>query len=107
MLQQHRDVLVPFVPGGIGRSLAVLVLDGRVGATLHEHADNRVVDGTWWRNPDPAQPQISIASEFRVELGLKVGDRLAFDRIATAFAGQDHVTGFPGNPPTRPGLMLK
>lgn len=30
-------------------------------------------------------------------------DRLAFDRVATAFAGQDFVTGFPENPPTRPG----
>jgi len=29
--------------------------------------------------------------------------RLAFDRIATAFSGQDWVTGFPDNPPTRPG----
>lgn len=33
-------------------------------------------------------------------------DRLAFDRVATAFAGQDFVTGFPDNPPTRPGGAL-
>ena len=33
-------------------------------------------------------------------------DRLAFDRIATAFSGQDFVTGFPENPPTRPGGAL-
>ncbi len=33
-------------------------------------------------------------------------DRLAFDRIATAFSGQDFITGFPGNPPTRPGGAL-
>ncbi|MEI7445113.1 MAG: CoA transferase [Burkholderiales bacterium] len=33
-------------------------------------------------------------------------DRLAFDRIATAFSGQDWVTGFPDNPPTRPGGAL-
>ena len=25
-------------------------------------------------------------------------DRLAFDRIATAFAGQDYIAGFPDNP---------
>ena len=30
-------------------------------------------------------------------------NRLAFDRIATAFAGQDWITGFPENPQTRPG----
>jgi len=33
-------------------------------------------------------------------------DRLAFDRIATAFSGQDFITGFPENPPTRPGGAL-
>jgi len=33
-------------------------------------------------------------------------DRPAFDRIATAFAGQDFITGFPNNPPTRPGGAL-
>ena len=33
-------------------------------------------------------------------------ERLAFDRVATAFAGQDFVTGFPDNPPTRPGGAL-
>jgi formyl-CoA transferase len=33
-------------------------------------------------------------------------DRLAFDRIATAFSGQDFITGFPDNPPTRPGGAL-
>lgn len=41
--------------------------------------DNRVVDGQWWKSPDPAKPQVSIATEFRDELGLKVGDRLTFD----------------------------
>lgn len=29
--------------------------------------------------------------------------RAAFDRIATAFAGEDYITGFPDKPPTRPG----
>lgn len=30
-------------------------------------------------------------------------DRAAFDRIATAFAGQDHITGFPDKPPAHVG----
>jgi len=30
-------------------------------------------------------------------------ERAAFDRIATAFAGQDHITGFPDKPPAHPG----
>ncbi|MCX5837344.1 MAG: CoA transferase [Deltaproteobacteria bacterium] len=33
-------------------------------------------------------------------------DRLAFDRIATAFAGQDYITGFPDKPPVRPAGAL-
>jgi putative ABC transport system permease protein len=41
--------------------------------------DNRVVDGTWWTNPSPSKPEVSIATEFRDELGLKLGDRLTFD----------------------------
>lgn len=41
--------------------------------------DNRVIEGQWWRDPDPAQPLVSVASEFQTELGLKVGDRLSFD----------------------------
>jgi crotonobetainyl-CoA:carnitine CoA-transferase CaiB-like acyl-CoA transferase len=33
-------------------------------------------------------------------------DRAAFDRIATAFAGQDYITGFPDKPPAHPGGAL-
>ena len=33
-------------------------------------------------------------------------NRPAFDRIATAFAGQDYITGFPDKPPTRPAGAL-
>jgi crotonobetainyl-CoA:carnitine CoA-transferase CaiB-like acyl-CoA transferase len=33
-------------------------------------------------------------------------NRTAFDRIATAFAGQDYITGFPDKPPTRPAGAL-
>lgn len=32
--------------------------------------------------------------------------RAAFDRIATAFAGQDYITGFPDRPPSRPAGAL-
>ena len=41
--------------------------------------DNRVVQGSWWHNPDPKQPLVSVASEFQEELGLKLGDKLSFD----------------------------
>jgi putative ABC transport system permease protein len=42
-------------------------------------ADNRVVAGRWWQGPDPARPEVSVATEFQEELGLKLGDRLSFD----------------------------
>ena len=42
-------------------------------------ADNRVVQGSWWQDPDPRQPLVSVASEFQEELGLTLGDRLSFD----------------------------
>jgi putative ABC transport system permease protein len=42
-------------------------------------ADNRIVAGRWWRNPDPGRPEVSVATEFQEELGLKLGDRLTFD----------------------------
>ena len=42
-------------------------------------ADNRIIDGQWWREPDRAHPLVSVASEFQEELGLKLGDRLSFD----------------------------
>ena len=42
-------------------------------------ADNTVVAGRWWQQPDPARPEVSVATEFQEELGLKLGDRLSFD----------------------------
>jgi putative ABC transport system permease protein len=42
-------------------------------------ADNRIVAGRWWQNPDPARPEVSVATEFQEELGLRLGDRLSFD----------------------------
>ena len=41
--------------------------------------DNAVTMGAWWTDPDPATPLVSVASEFQEELGLNVGDQLAFD----------------------------
>jgi putative ABC transport system permease protein len=42
-------------------------------------ADNRLVQGSWWQSPDPKHPQVSVATEFQDELGLKLGDELSFD----------------------------
>jgi putative ABC transport system permease protein len=41
--------------------------------------DNRIVAGRWWQDPDPKAAEVSVASEFQEELGLRLGDRLSFD----------------------------
>lgn len=41
--------------------------------------DNRLVAGHWWPSGGATEPSVSIASEFRDELGLRLGDRLDFD----------------------------
>jgi putative ABC transport system permease protein len=41
--------------------------------------DNRLVEGEWWRDGDGGGPRVSVEQEFAGELGLKVGDRLAYD----------------------------
>ena len=40
--------------------------------------DNQIISGRWWLAP-PAQPEVSVASEFAESLGIQVGDRLTFD----------------------------
>lgn len=42
-------------------------------------ADNSLVQGSWWHDPDPRRPLVSVATEFQEELGLRLGDRLTFD----------------------------
>ncbi len=41
--------------------------------------DNRIVAGRWWGEADRGRHYVSVASEYQEELGLKLGDRLAFD----------------------------
>ena len=41
--------------------------------------DNQVVEGRWWDAKAAPSPLVSVATEFRDELGLRVGDRLSFD----------------------------
>jgi putative ABC transport system permease protein len=50
--------------------------------------DNQVVAGRWWANPDPARPEVSVATEFQEELGLKLGDRLSFDVAGEAVVAE-------------------
>jgi crotonobetainyl-CoA:carnitine CoA-transferase CaiB-like acyl-CoA transferase len=59
-----------------------------------------------WDRLSAANPRLVLAHVSGFGQTGPYRDRLAFDRIATAFAGQDFVTGFPGHPPTRPGGAL-
>lgn len=73
----------------------VIVENFRPGTLAAWHLD--------WARLSAANPRLVLAHVSGFGQTGPYRDRLAFDRIATAFAGQDHVTGFPGNPPTRPG----
>lgn len=42
-------------------------------------ADNRIVAGRWWRDDEHGQPLISVEQGIAEALGLKLGDRLAYD----------------------------
>lgn len=41
--------------------------------------DNRIVAGRWWQPNETGKPLVSLATEYRDALGLKLGDRLRFD----------------------------
>jgi putative ABC transport system permease protein len=41
--------------------------------------DNHIVEGHWWPATGVQKPMVSVATEFRDELKLKVGDQLEFD----------------------------
>jgi len=47
--------------------------------------DNQIVAGRWWQPQDMGQPLVSIATEFRDSVGLKLGDRLGFDIAGERF----------------------
>ena len=42
-------------------------------------SDNQLVAGRWWGPADAGRRLVSVSTEYQQELGLKVGDRLAFD----------------------------
>ncbi len=48
-------------------------------------ADNKIVAGQWWRKEDAGRPLVSISTEYRDSIGLKLGDRLTFDVAGESF----------------------
>lgn len=41
--------------------------------------DNRLVSGRWWGSEPSTEPQVSVASEYSEDLGVRPGDRMGFD----------------------------
>jgi len=41
--------------------------------------DNKIVAGRWWQASDRGKAYVSVATEYQEDLGLALGDRLAFD----------------------------
>lgn len=73
-----------------GRPLRELGLEGDRGQNFAEReqnltwaaglqSDNRLEAGRWWTEADRGRKLVSITTEYQRDLGLKVGDRLAFD----------------------------
>jgi putative ABC transport system permease protein len=47
--------------------------------------DNKIVAGRWWGPGDTGKPLVSISTEYRDSIGLKLGDRLTFDVAGEPF----------------------
>ena len=65
------------LPGDGGRGF----LEREQNLTWSEHLmdDNQLISGSWWTPADYGKPLVSISSEYRDTLGLKLGDELTFD----------------------------
>ena len=60
-----------------GRAFAEREQNLSISATLP--ADNEIVEGRWGPSAGGTEPTVSVATEFRDELKLQIGDRLSFD----------------------------
>jgi putative ABC transport system permease protein len=50
--------------------------------------DNRIVAGRWWDESDRGKPYVSVATEYQEDLGLELGDLLAFDVAGEAIEAE-------------------
>lgn len=89
-----RPTLYPMIRARLtainGRPLAALEITGDRARGFAEReqnltwsaalpADNRLVSGRWWTTTDQGRRLVSVSVEYQQELGLVLGDRLAFD----------------------------
>jgi len=50
--------------------------------------DNKIVAGRWWGESDRGKAWVSVATEYQEDLGLELGDRLAFDVAGEAIEAE-------------------
>jgi putative ABC transport system permease protein len=50
--------------------------------------DNKIVAGRWWKESDRGKAYVSVATEYQEDLGLALGDRLAFDVAGEAIEAE-------------------
>ena len=62
-----------------GRARRLAEREFNLSWAAHMQADNRIVGGRWWRPDEHGQPLISVEQGIAEALGLKLGDRLAYD----------------------------
>jgi putative ABC transport system permease protein len=65
--------------GGGGRGGGLAEREQNLTWTNELGDDNRIVEGRWWTADDVGKPLVSLATEFKDQLNLKLGDRLSFD----------------------------
>ncbi len=53
--------------------------DQNLSWAAEPQTDNQITSGRWWTEDDYGKGLVSVASEYQEELGLKLGDKLAFD----------------------------
>jgi putative ABC transport system permease protein len=64
-------------PSDRGRNFADR--DQNLSWSANMQADNRIVAGSWWTEEQYDEALVSVATEYRDEMNLKLGDRLTFD----------------------------
>jgi putative ABC transport system permease protein len=50
--------------------------------------DNKIVAGRWWEDSDRGKAHVSVATEYQEDLGLELGDLLAFDVAGEAIEAE-------------------
>lgn len=78
-LTRINDRPIPGMKFGSDRGQSFAEREQNLSWSADLQTDNRIVAGRWWTAGDRGAHLVSVATEYRQELGLKLGDRLTFD----------------------------